>query len=180
VSRLPTSESLEKEATAAFKAGQLDLAVETFRAARDAYEQDGDDLKAAEMSNNESVTLLKADRPQEALEAVRGTQEVFLAAGDERRAALAWGNIAAALESCGDLASAEDAYRQATALFANLDDDEARAYTHQALSRLQIRQGRAIEAVTTMQAGLETDHRLSLRNRIMRFLLRLPSRLTGR
>jgi tetratricopeptide (TPR) repeat protein len=179
VSASSAPESLEKEAVAAFQSGQLDVAIEAFRAAREAYRQDGDRLKAAEMANNACVALLKSGRPQEALQAVKGTKEVFLNANDERRAALAWGNLGAALEACGDLAAAEDAYRQATTLFANLDDDEARAFTHQALSRLQIRQGRAVEAVTTMQAGL-ADRPLSLRDRILRFLLRLPSRLTGR
>lgn len=180
MSAAPSPESLERKAVAAFQAGQLDFAIQAFRSARDAYRQDGDHLKAAEMANNESVALLQSGRLQEALQAVKGTQETFLDAGDERRAALAWGNLGAALEACGDLAAAEDAYRRATAMFANLDDDEARAYTHQALSRLQIRQGRAVEAVATMQAGLETGRRLSLRDRILRFLLSLPSRLTGR
>lgn len=180
MSERSTPASLEVRASVAFREGSLDLAIELFQAARESFRQNGDALKAAEMANNLSVALLKADRPQEALQAVDGTQAVFQSAGDEHRAALAWGNFAAALEACGDLTAAEDAYREATTLFAKLDDAEGRTYTHQALSRLQIRQGRALEAVTTMQTGLESTGGLSLRDRILRFLLNLPSRLTGR
>lgn len=171
--------ALENEAAAAFQEGSLDLAIELFQAASEGYQQIGDLLKAAEMANNLSVALLKSDRPEEALRAAEGTEEVFQSAGDEHRAALAMGNFAAALEACGDLAAAEEAYKRATSILADMDDEEARAYTHQALSRLQIRQGRPLEAVSTMQAGLETNQRLSLRNRLLRFLLNLPSRLTG-
>jgi tetratricopeptide (TPR) repeat protein len=180
VSERSTPASLEDEALAAFREGRLDLAIELFQAAYKAYKQSGDALKSAEIANNMSVALLKTARPQEALQAVEGTQSIFQSAGDEHRAALAWGNLAAALEACGDLAAAEEAYKQATTRFAKLDDDENRAYTHQALSRVQIRQGRAVEAVTTMQTGLESKQGLSIRNRVLRFLLNLPSRLTGR
>lgn len=126
------------------------------------------------MANSLSVALLQAGRPQEALQAVQGTVEVFAELGDQQREAMATGNLAAALEACGELPSAETHYRQAADLFRKFGDEEAERHTLAALSQLQLRQRRPLEAAATMGAA-RADR--SLRGRLLSWLLRLQSKL---
>jgi tetratricopeptide (TPR) repeat protein len=176
----PSPQQLEEHALTAYQEGRLEDGIEGFKSACQAYRAQGDEGKTAEMANNLSVALLQAKRPQEALKALEGTTEVFLKLGDKHRAAQAFGNLGAALEACGNVADAEVAYRQAADLFSNLGDVENRDYTLQALSRLQLRLGKPLEAITTMQTSLEKKQRPGIRDRLLRRLLSLPYRLLGR
>ncbi len=164
----------------AYREGRLEEAIDGFTAARQAFLAKGDQGKEAEMASNLSVALLQVGQPQEALEAVKDTPTVFLNLGDSSRAAQAYGNLGSALDACGDHDRAEVAYRHAIDLFANLGDTERHNYTLQALSRLQLRRGKPLEAVTTMQVGLDDRPSLNFRDRLLRRLLRLPFRLLGR
>jgi len=175
-----TSSDLENQAITAYREGRLEEAIDGFAAARQASLAKGNQGKEAEMASNLSVALLQAEQPQEALEVIKDTPTVFLNLGDMGRAALAYGNLGSALEACGDHDLAEVAYRHAIDLFANLGDTERHNYTLQALSRLQLRRGKPLEAVTTMQIGLDDQPNPNLRNRLLRRLLRLPFRLLGR
>ncbi len=171
---------LEKEASEEYEAGRLETAIHLYRAAHEGFLAEEDGLKAAEMANNLCVVLLQAGRPQEALEMVRGSPEFFQASGEEDRAAQSYGNLGAALEACGEDEAAMSAYSKAAELLRGLGDQENYAYTMQALSRLQLRRGKPIEAVYSMQSGLADAPRLSLKERALRWLLNLPLRLYGR
>jgi tetratricopeptide (TPR) repeat protein len=175
----PVPSALESQAMAAYRQGRLEEAAQGFAAARQAYLEASDAAKAAEMANDLSVTLLRCNRPQDALEAVRGTEQLFSQLEDRPRAAQAYGNLASALEACGDTAGAERAYRQAISLFGEIGDAENRARTLTAVSRLQLRRGHPLEAVITMQGALEDEPHLSRRQRLLRWLLRIPSKLQG-
>jgi tetratricopeptide (TPR) repeat protein len=165
---------------AEYQNGNWSLAAQLFNQAREAYEQQGDPLKSAEMSNNLCVTLLQDQRPQEALAVVEGTWNIFLSHGDDLRAAQAYGNLAAAQEACGDSANAEKAYAKAANLLEKTGDDEARAQTLAALSRLQLKRGKPVQAVASMQSGLEGRSRLSIGRRFLRWLISLPGRILNR
>ena len=165
---------LEQRALAAYEADRYDEAIDLFESAR-AVENDA--LKSAELANSLSVTLLKQGRNAEALEVVRGTPQVFQEAGDYGRYARATGNLAAALEATGKLDEAEDAYRKAADLFERTEDDEERMLTLNALSQLQLRQRRPLDAAATLQAGVPAGRPSGFRARLIQFLLRLPSRL---
>jgi tetratricopeptide (TPR) repeat protein len=171
---------LENQAIAAFREGRLEDAIDGFAAARQSFLAKGNLEKEAEMASNLSVALLQADQPQKALEAIKDVPTVFIDLGDMDRAALAYGNLGSALEACGDHDLAEVAYRHAMDLFANLGDTEQHNYTLQALSRLQLRRGKPLEAVSTMQIGLDDQKNPNLLNRLLRRLLRFPFRLFGR
>ncbi len=179
-SETPSPNELERLALKAFREGRYDEAIQTFTAARQAFLAESNDAKAAEMANNLSVVLLKAERPQEALEAATGTPDIFFQSGDQTLAAQAFGNLGSALEACGDLAGAERAYRQAADIFESLGDTEHHRYTMQSLSHLQLRLGRPLEALTSMQHGLDAQSRPGVRDRLLRWLLKLPNRFLGR
>ena len=171
---------LENQAITAFREGRLEDAIDGFAAARHAFLAKGNLEKEAEMASNLSVALLQAEQPQKALEAIRDIPTVFLDLGDRDRAALAYGNLGSALEACGDHDLAEDAYRHAIDLFTKLGDTEQYHYTLQALSRLQLRRGKPLEAITTMKIRLDNLENPNLLHRLLRHLLKLPLRLFGR
>ncbi len=175
-----SAQDLERRAMTAYEAGQWAQAETGFHEAHLAFQREGDLLKSAEMRNNRCVVLLQADRPQEALEAVEGTWDIFSSKGDDLRTAQSYGNLASAREACGDLSGAEEAYRQAAQLLekAGAADDRARTLT--ALSRIQLKRGKALQAVASMQSGLDGSPRLSFGKRLLRKILRLPLRLLGR
>ncbi len=176
---VPTPESLAQRALQDFRQGRFADAAQGFEAARKSFEQAGDAANAAEAANNLCVALLQARRPVDALRAVEGTPEVFDRLGDPKRAAQAVGNLASALEATGDLSAAERAYQQALQRFTNLNDHEAQATILSSMSQLQLKRGQPLEALTTMQAGLEQKPRRSWRDRWVRRLLDLPSRFFG-
>ena len=179
-SEIPSPWQLENQAITAFQEGRLEDAIDGFAAARQAFLATGNLEKEAETASNLSVALLQAEQPQEALKVIQDIPAVFLDLGDMGRAALAYGNLGSALEACGDHDLAEGAYRHAIDLFANLGDTEQHNYTLQALSRLQLRRGKPLEAVATMQIGLDDQENPNLLNRFLRRLLKLPFRLFGR
>lgn len=179
------AEILEPEETGeraleAYRNDRMDEAVSGFRSAAEAYSSRGDHLMAAEMRNDLCVALLKEQDGEGALAAVEGTPEVFAAQGDDQRTALAYGNLASAREALGDVKGAEEAYRRAADLFAEIGDTDSRSHTLKALSQMQLKKGQAMDAVASMQAGLEGASGLNIWQRALRRLLRLPYRLLGR
>lgn len=173
-------ENLSREALDAYQLGAYEDAVNGFKAANREFLDRGDDLNAAEAANNLSVALLKMDRTHDALAAVKGTPEIFRRAGNRQMEAMALGNLAAALEATGEIKQAEDCYTQALTRLEESDDQETRSYILQALSRLQLRGGKPFDALTSMQGALDSQPRLSLRDRVLRRLFDLPARLLGR
>ena len=68
---------------------------------------------------------------------------------------------------------AEAAYSAAAAGLAAAGDQQAQLHTLQALSRLQLKQNRPLEAAATLSAGQANR---SIPGRILRSLLRLPAK----
>ena len=165
---------LEREALAAYESGDLEAAADLFQSAASATE---DPMKSAELANSLSVVLLMQGHAEQALEAALGTPEVFAEAGDVGRHARAWGNLASAWEACNQTEEAEQAYRRAAKLFEQTGEEEERLATLTALSQLQLRQRRPLEAAATLQAGGSAGKVSGLRARFLSFLLRIPSRL---
>lgn len=173
-------EELEQLALDSYRSGRFQESIEHFSAARQHFINKRNLLKAAEISNNLCVVMLAAKQPQSALDVVRDSPEFFLSQSDELHAAQAYGNLASALEACGQISDAEEAYHKAIELFEKLGDSENYSSTLQALSRLQLRQGKPLDALSTMQGGLEAMPKTRMRDRILQRLLKWPFRLLGR
>ncbi len=169
--------ALAEEALQAYKRGAFEQAIDLFERAHTAYVEEGDILASAETANNLSVALGQVHRFQAALDVLEGTYQIFQDHDEQIKAAQSLGNIAAAYEGLGELEQAEAHYQQASRHFAQLNDPESERFTLQALSRVRLRQGRAIEAVSTMRGALETGTKNTWRNRLVRKILSLPSRI---
>lgn len=175
---LPTDPvAICEEGKRVYQEGEYQKAAEIFLIAAEGYRQAGNASDAAEMDNNRSVALLQAGQAEAALQAVVGTVEIFAAAGDHRRQAMALGNRAAALSKLNRLPEAIADYQQAADLFKQIGEHELRAPVLQALSMLQLRSGRQVESLVTMNAGLNEFEKPKPRQRFLKKLLDLPLKI---
>jgi len=170
---------ITKEGKEAYQRGDYGAAAKLFKAAAEGYASVGDKLTEAELLNNCGVAYLRAGDGKAALQVIEATPAVFAAAGDIRRQGLALGNLGDALETVGRKQEAADIYTQSAELLEQAGEDEMRAHVLQSLSKLQLKSGRQIEALATMEAGLEGFRKPSLKQRFLRKLLRFPFKLMG-
>lgn len=179
---MPDSKALDQQAKQAmdlYRQGKPSQAVEIFTELQETYQMLGNTLKADEMANNMAVALLDLDQTGRAVDLVEKTPERFLSAGEPVLAAQAYGNLGTALAADGRAQEAEEAFRQSLKIFQEQGHDEGMTFAGQALSQLQLKQGRALEALASMEASLESQKKPGFRQRLMRKLLKLPFRLTG-
>jgi hypothetical protein len=99
---------------------------------------------------------------------------VFADAGDLRRQAIALGNQAAAYEALGELEAAAGAYQESSRLLKEIGDHELRPAVMQSLSAVQLRLGQQMDALVTMQAGLEEIEKPNLKQKLVKKILRSP------
>lgn len=170
---LSSPAELAEEGRRLYGAGDYAAAAGLFENAAAGYRAAGQAALAAEMANNLSVAQLQAGDPAAALAAVAGTAEIFAEAGDRLKMALAWGNQAAALEGLGHIAEAEQDYERSAAVLKELGENDLRAEVMKALTALQVRGGRQMEALASMQSGLAGVEKPGLKMRFMRWLLNL-------
>jgi tetratricopeptide (TPR) repeat protein len=173
----PSAEKLAKQASAAYNADDYAKAVILYKNASQVYTDAGDTLMAAEMDNNLSVTLLKMKDAEGALQAAAGTDILFQEAGDSNRQAIAIANQAAAMEELGQLTEALERYQLASDLLKQAGNRQMRSYVLQSISALQLRTGKQLQAMATMDAALDNKSKLSLKERLLRKLLNTQKKL---
>lgn len=174
---LETALTLKQQAEKAYKAGQFSQAAESYTKAQQLFLESGEKIAAAEAANNASVALLQSGNAQGALDACLGTDQIFEQAGDLRLQAIAMGNQAAALEALNRLEEALERYRLCSDLFKKIGDEENRAYVLKSISSLQIRTGHQLEALASMDAALQNKKQLTIKERFLKKLLRIPFRM---
>jgi len=164
--------SLTDNAVKAYQEGNYENAARLFGEAASAFTAQENALDAAEMRNNQSVAWLQAGNPGAAWEAARGTASVFAEAGDFRREGIAWGNEAAALQALGRTNDALEKYRLASAAFERAGEGEMRNTVMQAMAGIELKRGKVMDALLTMQMGLSGIKHPTLKQKILLALLR--------
>ena len=174
------AQDLAKEGTAAYRSARFAEAAALFSQAAHAYASSGQALDCAEANNNASVAYLQAGDAVAALKSAEGSDQVFADAKDQRRQGMALGNQAAALEALNRLDEALNLYNQSAQLLKASGETEMRASVLKSISALQIRTGNQLQALASMDAALQNQKRLSLRERILQKLLRIPIDMLNR
>jgi len=169
-------QTLNEQGKQAFQSGQLDSAVDSFRAAAAAYASEHDDLNASESKNNLSVALLQSNKAQEALEAALGTDDIFAKAGDLKRQGMAIGNQAAALEALKRFDEALAAYERSAAVFADAGEGDLRALVLKSAAGLKLKKGKVTESVFKMVGSLDAKQNPSFFDRILRAVVHFVQR----
>ncbi len=175
-----TPSELIAEGKAAYQAKRYGDAAAAFEQAARSYQSAGEGLDAAEAANNASVAWLKGGDASSALRCVEGTPEVFATAGDLRRHGMALANRAAALEGLNRLNEALENYQKAAEVLKQAGEKDLRALVLENISALQLRTGSQLQALASMDAALENKGRLSIRERLLKKLLRVPFDMLNR
>ncbi|GAP05701.1 MAG TPA: tetratricopeptide repeat protein [Anaerolinea thermolimosa] len=173
-------QDLSSEGQAAYQARNFLEAAAAFEQAARAYRASGDEVAAAEAANNSSVAYLQAGDAQKAFEMAENTHLVFAGQGDLTRQGMALANQAAALEGLNRLKEALELYRQSSEVFKSSGDHELRAMVLQNISALQLRTGEQLQALATMDTALEQKKRLSLKEKFLKRLLKIPFEMLNR
>ena len=176
---MPTASELKEQGLAFYRQEQYAEAAERFAQSAEAYTAQAEPLAAAEARNNLAVVRLAQQDWQAALAAVEGTPQVFAAAGDRLRQAQAIANLANAHDGAGHLDPASDNYERAIELFTELGETDTRAACWKALSGVQIKQDKKLQAMASMQAGLKLAPKLSGREKTLKGLLDQAFKLMG-
>jgi len=163
---------LAADAIRVYQEGEYENAARLFGEAASVFQTQGKELDAAEMKNNQSVALLQAGDAQGSFDSAHGTAQVFFASGDFRRQGMAFGNEATALTSLGRLDEAMQSYRLSAEALEKAGEDQLRATVMQALAGIQLRKGKIMDALLSMQIGLAGVKQPSLKQKILRGMLR--------
>ncbi len=148
-------------------------AAQHFLAAQAGYAAD-DPLMACEMANNASVAFLADEDAAQALAVLEGVEAIFEQAGDVKRRGMTLGNRGAALEALGRTQEAETVYFQSAQLLEQAGEDQLRANVMHSLSVLQLNNGRQLQALVSMQQGLEGIKRPTPKQSFLKKLLNIP------
>lgn len=168
---MTTATEIKEQGLDLFRRDQLPAAAEKFLEAARLFQAERQPLGAAEMLNNVCVVRLAEKDWDAALRAVLGTPELFQQNGQPLRQAQALGNLAAAHDGAGHLDEAAALYQQAIDLYKELGDTENRAACWKAFSALQIKQDNKLQALASMQAGLNLSTDLSPKEKTLKGLL---------
>jgi tetratricopeptide (TPR) repeat protein len=168
---MPSPTELKDAGLALFRQDKYVEAIAKFTEAAQRYEAQSDLAAAAEMRNNIGVMHIAEKNFEAALEAVVGTPDVFHAIGDKLREAQAISNIANILENLSRFDEAAKLYEQAIAMFTELNERENRAACWKALSNVQVKLDKKMQALASMQAGLNLSPNLSARERTLKGLI---------
>lgn len=169
-----TPQQLDREGQNAFRSGRYLEAAAAFERAAAGFTAAGDAPSAAEAANNRSVALLKGGDAAGALQAASGTEAVFAAENDSRREGMACANQAAAFEGLNRLEEALEWYGRSAELLKRAGEKELRAMVLENITSLQLRTGKQLQALASMDAALENKPRLSVKERFLKKLLKTP------
>jgi tetratricopeptide (TPR) repeat protein len=161
----------------AYKAGDFQKAAALFLKAEEAYKSVKKPLLAAELANNRSVALLQAGDATNALAVCQETDKVFASAGDILREGLALGNQAAALKELGKKKESLKLFRQSAARLEKAGDKENLAIVHKTIAALEMESGDNLGAMSAMLDALRSTEKLTWRQKFLRWLFSLVSRL---
>lgn len=175
-----TPQQLSKEGKAAYQKSDYLEAAQAFEAAQAGFEAAGEKLDAAEAANNASVAYLQNGDGEAALRSVQGSAAIFAEAGDLRRQGMALANQGAALEALERNEDALQAYEQAAKILEQAGEDQLRVQVMQSVSMLQLNMGRQLQALASMQAGLEGVRRPTPKQAMLKRLLQIPIEMVTR
>lgn len=160
-----------EDAKSLFARKKYDLALGKFRTALKFYESHHDPVNAAEISNNISVCFIMQGKAQEALQACQGTDLIFEQAGDKQRQALALGNQASAYEDLKRPDKALELYEKSDELLKQIGEKEYRAIILKRISTLQLKHGKKLEALASMNAALQVEPAPTIKEKSLKKVL---------
>lgn len=169
-----TPEQLKVEGELAYHNQEYADAADLFQAALEGFRSKNDQVGVNEMANSRGVVLMHLDRFEEALQMVEGTDAFFASIGDQKRQAMALGNKASILEKMKRYDEALAAYKQCAEIFKEIGEKDMRAPVMKSISALQFRKGEPLDAVISMDAGLQAQKDPTVAQSFLKKLIDIP------
>jgi tetratricopeptide (TPR) repeat protein len=174
-----TAQELKKEGLRLFHEGLYDEAAANFEQAKEMFITEGNDLEAAEMVNNLGVIYRAQDKWDQAIAALEEARAAFVKLGDRNREAQTLGNLGGLYAEKRERDKAKECLRQAADIFAEIGDKDHQGETLVALAEQQMKTGEREAGIATYMAGVQLQQKPTLRQKAMRGLFGLYTRLLG-
>lgn len=176
---VPTPQALKEEGMHLFKQGKRQKALALFEQAAAAFAAEEDIGNQAEMLNNIGVIQMVHDELDTAVTAFTQAVTLFEQIGDKNRQAQSLGNLGDLYARQKDYTEAARHYSNAAAQFAQINEKTNQAQVLRALSLMELRRGQWLAAIMRMEESLAVRPRLSLPQRLFKWLLRFTTKLLG-
>ena len=178
-SEAASGEALRDEGMRLYRADRFEEAAAKFADAQAVFAAGGRLKDAAEQANNRGQSWRQAARWDEALTAFEEARAAFLALGDVASEGQVVGNLGALADAQGRLDQASGYYLEAIDLLESAGERDLAQATYTALSRLKLRQGNWLGAISAFESGLTQVEKPGITQRVVRRLLDVPRKLTG-
>lgn len=174
------SSNLKRVAESKYSEKKFKEAALIFMEAAISAGQQNNPQEEAELKNNASVAFLMAGDNQAALDAALNTEHVFLSEGNLKNAGMSIGNQAAALEALGKNSQALELYSKAAQYLEDTGEKELKSYIQKRSSSIKLKQGRYLESLASMDGALQNSNVLSPKEKILKKLSGIVSKLIQR
>jgi len=174
------SSNLKKVAESKYSEKEYKEAALTFMEAAIVAGKENNFLEEAELRNNASVAFLMAGDKLAAFNSAANTEQVFLSEGNLKNAGMSIGNQAAALEALGKNSQALELYNKASKLLDDAGEKELKSYIQKRSSSIKLKQGRYLESLASMDGALQNSKVLSPKEKILKKLSGIVSKLIQR
>lgn len=174
-----TAHELKEEGLRLFQEGLYEEAANAFEQAKAMFIAAGNEIEAAEMTNNLGVIHRLHGKWDEAIANLEESREKFALLGDRDREAQTLGNLGGLYASKGERDKAQECLRQAADIFAELGDAQRQGETLLALGVQMWKTSDRSGGVAVYEAGLHTLQKPTASQKTLRGLLGLRTRLLG-
>ncbi|NIT57131.1 MAG: tetratricopeptide repeat protein, partial [Aliifodinibius sp.] len=108
------------------------------------------------------------------------SEQIFFESGDQVRYAMAIGNRAAVYEGLGQLEEAIQLYSKSADILREAGEETAYTQIMQSLSAIQLRTGKSLEALASMQIAMNHVEKPGIKQRFLKRLLKFPNQFLGK
>lgn len=179
MSNSPSPQDLKEEGLRLFQQGKRSEALAVFEQAAAGFAAQEDVVSQAEMLNNIGVIQRVQGQMEAAVATLTQAADLFNQIGDASRHAQTLGNLGDLYAGQKNYTEAARHYSNAAAQFAQSNEKEKQAQVLRALSLMELRRGQWLAAIMRMEESLQARPRLSLPQRLFKWLLRFANRLLG-
>ena len=176
---MATGESLKNEGMQLYREGRFEEAAAKFAEAQAAFIAHGNAREAAESANNRGVCWRQAAIGDKARAAFEEARAAFQSLGDVADEGQVIGNLGALADSEGQPDRAAELYGEAIKMLESAGEKDLAQATYAALSRLKMKRGNWMGAITAYESGLEEADRPGAMQRVLRGLLGVTRKLGG-
>ena len=162
-----------------YREGRCEEAAARFAEAQMAFIAADNFKAAAESANNRGLCWRQAARWADARAALQEARRIFQSLSDVSGEGQVVGNLGAVADSEGEPRQAAACYLEAISLLESAGEHHLAQATYTALSRLRLKHGDWLGALSAFEEGLGQLEHPTVAQRLARKLLEAPRKLTG-